>query len=748
MRISIAKALVFCLLSGGCLGGRECKAQKSLEPVDTVNLLIGTGGEGQTFPGAGVPFGMTQWTPQTRATEAKCISPYYFADTRIQGFRGSHFMSGSCTQDYGSVTLMPLSGELKLSTSERASAFDRASEVLHPYKDSVELKDYGIHADITGAPRSGMLRFRFDRGGKSWVLVQNNARKGDGHIDIDVANQEITGSNAVRRLYAGQGKLAGFSGYFVVQFDRPFSVGGTWSGTVRSPGSLHHESEQGEPGAYLSFELKPGDVVQARVGTSFTSIDEARKNLKAEIPSWSFDALSSRARTVWAEALGRIQIPADAPDSRIFYTAMYHAMQLPRTFSDVSGTYPRFASAGQTEQANGFVYYDDFSAWDTFRSLHPLITILDPARERDMVQSLIVKGQQGGFLPIFPAWNSYTSEMVGDHTGAIIADAYFKGIRGFDAEEAYRLMRKNALESPTTMELYRDGRGRRALDSYMKYGYVPLEDKVPDAFHKEEQVSRTLEYAYDDAVVGDLAAALGKTEDAALFHKRAQNYRNVIDPETGFARGRHADGSWDSPFDPAGTYKYITEGLPYQYTFFVPQDVPGLIEAVHGREAFVKKLDGLFAGKFYNHGNEPSHHIAYLYDYAGEAYKTQEHIHTIMGTEYHDLPDGLAGNDDAGQISAWYIFSALGFYPVSPGTPRYQIGTPRFDDASIMLPNGKRFRIRAAGASKGLFYIKSARLNGKPLERPWISHAEIVAGGELVFEMSATPNLAWPRSPK
>ncbi|MCU1323914.1 MAG: alpha,2-mannosidase [Acidobacteriaceae bacterium] len=716
-----------------------------MQPVDVVNPLIGTGGEGQTFPAAGVPFGMTQWTPQTRSTEAKCIAPYYVADTKIQGFRGSHFLSGSCTQDYGSVTLMPLSGELKVGGAERASSFDRSSEVLHPYLDSVELKDYGIHAEITGTSRSGLMRFRFSRAGKAWMLVQNNARKGDGQINVDVVHQEVTGRNAVRRLYAGAGKLAGFSGYFVVQFDRPFVAGGTWSGEAKSEGNLHQESSAGEPGAYLSFALKPGEVLQARVGTSFTSIDEARKNLKAEIPQWNFDGVKEQARKEWVEALGRIEIPKDAPDRRIFYTALYHALQLPRTFSDVSGTYPRFAGSGQIEQAKGFVYYDDFSAWDTFRSLHPLLTILDPAREKDMVQSFVVKGQQGGFLPIFPAWNSYTSEMVGDHGDSIIADAYFKGIRGFDVAEAYRLMRKNALESPATVEEYHDGRGRRGLISYMKYGYIPLEDTVPDAFHHDEQVSRTLEYAYDDAVLGDMAAALGKTEDAALFHKRGQNYRNVIDPATGFARGRHADGSWDSPFDPVGTYKYITEGLPYQYTFFVPQDVPGLIDVLHGREAFAKKLDGLFDGKYYNHGNEPSHHIAYLYDYAGQAYKTQARVHEIMGREYHDLPDGLAGNDDAGQISAWYVFSALGFYPVSPGTPKYQIGTPRFDDASIVLPSGKRFRVRAVGAGKGLFYIQSVTLNGKPLERPWISHAEVVAGGELVFKMAAQPNPAWPK---
>jgi predicted alpha-1,2-mannosidase len=334
--------------------------------------------------------------------------------------------------------------------------------------------------------------------------------------------------------------------------------------------------------------------------------------------------------------------------------------------------------------------------------------------------------------------------MIGDHADAIIADAYMKGIRRFDMKEAYRLMRKNATESPASDDLYRDGRGRRALQSYLQYGYIPLEDKVPYAFHDQEQVSRTLEYAYDDSMVGAMAAALGHNADAALFLKRAQNYHNVLDPETGFVRGRHADGSWDTPFDPAGKYPYITEGLPFQYTFFVPQDVDGLIAAVHGRQAFVEKLDAIFQGVYYDRGNEPSHHIAYLYDYAGEAWKTQAHVHEIMESEYHDRPAGLAGNDDAGQVSASYVFSALGFYPVSPETPRYEIGTPRFEDATIALPTGRHFHIHANGVREGKFFIHGATLNGVPLARNWITHSEIAVGGDLVFDMSSAADSKWP----
>jgi len=717
----------------------------SATAVEQVNPMIGTSGGGQTYPAAGVPFGMTQWAPQTREGEQKCIAPYYFADSRIEGFRGSHFMSGSCTQDYGSVTLMPVSGALKLGAQERASAFSHAEEQAAPYRYAVTLSDYGIRAEVTATSHAGFLRFVFERPGKAWILVQSNSRAGDGSVTIDLKRNEIYGFNPARRLYAGQGKLAGFSGWFVVRFDRKFAAGGTWSGGIQRRGSTEQTGTQGAPGAYVSFDLKPGQSVQAKVGMSFTSLEEARRNLDAEIPGWDFQRVESQTRAEWNAVLGKIQI--DEPDEvkrRIFYTALYHGLLVPREFSDVDGSYPGFANEGRIEHARGFKYYDDFSLWDTFRAVHPLFTILDPDRDQDMIESLILKGEQGGFLPIYPAWNSYTSEMVGDHADAVIADAYMKGIRGFDIEGAYRLMRKNATELPQSEAEYLDGKGRRGLRSYLKYGYIPVEDSVPDHFHDNEQVTRTLEYAYDDFLVGEMAHALGKQSDAALFDRRAQNYRNIIDPTTGFARGRHADGSWTSPFDPAGNYSYITEGLPYQDTFFVPQDIDGLIGLLGGPQKFAAKLDGLFAGGHYDQGNEPSHEIAYLYDYANAAWKTQMHVRQILEADYFDRPDGLPGNDDCGQISAWYVFSALGFYPVAPGLPEYRIGTPLFDDAAIHLPNGKTFRIVATGASEGKVYIRSAMLNGKPLDRDWISHQEIITGGELEFHMSSQPNPDWP----
>lgn len=719
-------------------------AQLQSKPADLVDPLVGTANLGQTFPAAGVPFAMTDWTPATRDGQRKGLVPYYFADTQFRGFRGSHFLSGSQTQDYGSVQIMMGEGEPDFANGGPSAAFSHADEHATPYLYSVNLRDSGVEASVTGTTRCGILRLRFTHGGKAWILVKNFAAPGDGSIKIDAGRQQITSRSAVRRIYAGSGKQAGFSGYAVVEVDHHFEVGGTSSGSSVHYGSTVQNSTEGWPGGYIFLNLKPGEVVYMRIGTSFTSLDEAKRNLRAEIPGWSFDEVARQAAAQWNRELGKIRVSGAPENQRIFYSALYHAMQLPRVFNDADGKYPEFAGGGTMETARGHAYYDDFSIWDTFRAVHPLFTILDPQRDGEMVQSLIDKGEQGGFLPIFPAWNSYTSEMTGDHGVAIIGDAWLKGLRGFDIEKAYALMRKNALQSPTPEEST-DGKGLRALPSYLKYGYIPLDDYVTGGPHVNQQVTRTLDYAYDDYVLSQVARSLGKSGDSGLLAKRAQNYRNVIDPETGFARGRYADGSWISPFDPTQRVHYVTEGVPFQYTFWVLQDIPGLIQLEHGNEGFVAKLDELFRDNLDQQDNEPSHHIPYLYDYAGAASRTQQHIHEIIAM-YSDTPGGLPGNDDAGQMSAWYIFSALGFYPVTPGIPAYAIGTPRFGEATILLPSGKRFEIVARNLSAQNFYIRSATLNGAPLNRFWLRHSEIARGGKLVFEMSAQPNPSWPGS--
>lgn len=723
----------------------SCSAQEPTKPADLVNPLIGTANLGQTFPAAGVPFAMTDWTPATRDGQKKGLVPYYFADTQFRGFRGSHFLSGSQTQDYGSVQIMMGEGEPDFTNGGPSAAFSHADEHAAPYQYSVDLPDSSVKASVTGTARCGILRLNFMRGGKAWILVKNFAGPGDGSINIDADRQQITSQSAVRRIYAGYGKLAGFSGYAVVEVDHPFEVGGTATAGSVHPGNTVQDSADGWPGGYIFLRVKPGEVVHVRIGTSFTSLDEARRNLRAEIPGWDFEAVARQAAAQWNHELEKIRISGTLEDERIFYSALYHTMQLPRIFNDADGKYPEFGGSGVIETARDHTYYDDFSIWDTFRALHPLFTIIEPQRESQMVQSLIDKGEQGGFLPIFPAWNSYTSEMTGDHGIAIIGDAWLKGLRGFDIEKAYAIMRKNAFESPATPEEYADGKGVRALQTYLKFGYLPLDDHLDKSPHMNQQVSRTLDYAYDDYVLSRVARSLGKNGDAAILAKRAQNYRNVIDPESGFARGRYGDGSWITPFDPSKRVFFITEGVPFQFTFLVLQDIPGLIQLEHGNDGFIAKLDELFRENLYEQGNEPSHHIAYLYDYAGAAPKTQRHIHDVLAM-YNDNPGGLPGNDDGGQMSAWYVFSALGFYPVTPGIPAYAIGTPHFSRASITLSNGKRFEMVAHNLSAQNFFIRSATLNGVPLNRFWLRHSEIVRGGRLVFEMSNQPNPSWPAS--
>jgi predicted alpha-1,2-mannosidase len=588
---------------------------------------------------------------------------------------------------------------------------------------------------VTATLRAGLLRFTYPAGQPGTVVIEPNVKLHEGFIEVR-PDGTIAGYNPVRRIYQGAGELAGFNGYFVVKFERKSVASGTWCGAKTVPGSAKQEGGCPRMGAYATFAASKAPLL-VKVGTSMTSLAEAEKNLAAEIPAWDFAGVKAAGEAAWKKQLGKVVVEGGTEDQRkTFYTAMYHAALGPRLVSDVDGTYNGFAHEGKLHHTDGS-YYDDYSLWDTYRAVHPMMTLLDPRREEEMVQSLVLKGEQAGFLPIFPAWNSFTSEMIGDHAVSVMADAVSKGLTHFDVESAYRLVRQNAVLTPPYAD-YKDGKGRRALESYVKYGYVPLEDPVNEAYHKGEQVSRTLEYAYDDAMVAVMAKHLGKTADAAFFKKRSESWRNVMDPETGFARGRHTDGSWDKPFDPAVPYHYITEGIPWQYTFYVPQNVPGLIDAVGGNDRFIAKLDGLFQRKLYDQGNEPSHAITFLYNAAGAPWKTQERVRSVMA-QYNGTVDGLPGNDDDGQMSAWYVMSAMGFYPVCPGVPEYWIGSPIFDRVTLHLEGGKTFTVTAKNQSKESLYIQSSRLNGRVFSGFRLQHTDVVRGGELVFEMGAQP---------
>lgn len=741
-------------LAGATSAGAE-------RPIDLVQPIVGTArkdqtigavNSGQTFPAVGVPFGMTHWTPQTQASEDKCIAPYYAQDTRIQGFRASHWWSGSCTHDFGSATVAVTAGPLRVGAEERASAFSRADEVMTPAYYAVTLADHLVRVEMTGTARAGILRMTFLRGGDATILLTANRKTKDavagGSARADAGLRALEVSNPVQRIYAGSGSPAGFSGHVVAQVGVPAGAVGVWTGNDIRPGEVEAAGRGDVFGAYLRFVATPGQVVVVRLGTSFTSVDAARRNLTAEIGDAEFEQVRGRAERAWDNALGRVLVRGGSLAQRqAFYTAMYHALLLPRLYSDVDGAYPRFAGGASVERAEGFDYYDDYSLWDTFRALHPLLTLVQPERVPHMMRSLLAKAGQGGWLPNFPGWNSYTSAMIGDHGASVLADAWVKGVRGFDGETALRALVKNATESPPAAD-YLDGRGRRALGDYLSLGFLPLEQDVSEAFHKREQVSRTLEYAYDDFAVGALARALGRADVAAAFARRSGNWQKVFDRETGFVRGRHADGRWAASADPAAEQTWITEGTPWQYTFFVPHDVAGLIEAMGGRETFVARLDRLFAEGRYWHGNEPSHHIAYLYDYAGAPWRTQEEVRRVLDTKYGLGPAGLEGNDDAGQMSAWYVFSAIGFYPVCPGSAEYAIGSPLFEEASVAVAPGVTFTVRAHGVSAANRYVQSAALNGAAHPRPWLGHDDIARGGVLELVMGPAPNKAWGARPE
>lgn len=735
--------LVF--ISGLIALGLPASAKTPLDYVDTrigtdyaetaTAGLFGKGSEehGQTVPAVGVPHGMNMWTPQTRDTEEKCIAPYYYRDSLLQGFRNSHWINGGCTQDYGSMTLHAISGKLRTAPLARGTRMDKRSETARPDYYSVYLPDEGITAELTGLSRAGILRFTYDSDGTGHIVVNPNSDEGEGWVEYDSRRHMIIGCNPVHRIYQGWGEPAGFSGWFAVKLpeDLKITMYGTFHGDKIYNGKKKIGDKKGI-GAYVSFNVKEGDQIAVKVASSFTSLEGALANLEAEISGKDFDTVRLISGNAWRDRLERIKVEGGSEEKKkIFYGSLYRASLLPRVSSDVDGSYPAFAKGSPVRRMDrGRDYYDDFSMWDTYRALHPLITLIEPERSGDMMNSLVVKAREGGWMPIFPCWNSYTAAMIGDHCAVAIADASVKGIDNFNLEEAYGYLRKNAFESPDSFDEYKDGMGRRALKSYLQYGYIPLEDKVEEAFHDEEQTSRTLEYAFDDFALAQIAKKLGKTDDYDTLMRRSCNYRNVIDTRLGYANGRHADGKFAEGTDPFTFNDAITEGAPCHYTWYVPQDPEGLMDLLGGEKAFVAKLDSLFDRGRYWHGNEPCHQIAYLYNVAGRHDKTQDRIRHIMETEYYNTPGGLSGNDDAGQMSAWYVFSAMGFYPVAPSTAEYYLGVPSFDSVTITPEGGKPLTIRTHGNGN----YRHVLLNGKELDTKKISHSSLTQGGELIFE--------------
>ncbi|MFI4968060.1 MAG: GH92 family glycosyl hydrolase [Gammaproteobacteria bacterium] len=742
-------------------------AAPAADPAYTaVDPFIGTGEGGHTYPGATVPFGMVQLSPDTDHHSFhqgyKWAAGYRYEDDSILGFSHTHF-SGTGHSDLGDVLLMPIAGEVKLEPgnpvkpgSGYRSRFDHASEEAEPGYYAVTLSDYGTRVELTTTRRVGLHRYTFPQNTPAHVLLDLRSSIYDYPGKILWSRIRVRPDGTITGFRETRGWAPGRQLYFAIRFSQALQGHSLYDREdnldykgFAPPAADTPEARAQVEGRALEgvfdFGVPASRVLLVKVAISPVSEDNAILNLDSEVPGWDFDSVRAAAHAAWSKALGVIDVQASPGMQKSFYTSLYHALLAPSLDMDVDGRYRGPDNA--VHKAKGFDFYSTFSLWDTYRAEHPLLTLIQPPKHTDdIVNSLIAFQQESpyGMLPVWSYAGLETWCMIGYHAVAVIADAYMKGIRGYPVHDALKAMLSTATYGPY------DG-----LQYYMQLGYVPIDKE-------KEAASKTVEYAFDDWSIARMAEAMGEKQTAQEFFKRAGNWRNVFDPKTGFIRAKKTDGSFNEPFDPAavGYGSDYTEGNAWQYSWYEPQDTGGLIKALGGDDKLASKLDAVFDTKvdpkefanvedisgligYYAHGNEPSHHIGYLYDYAGQPWRTQERLKQIMDSQYAPTPAGFSGNDDLGQMSAWFVFTALGFYPVAPGSNEYVIGRPFLDKATLHLPNGKQFIIVTDGLSDAHPYIGSVTLNGKPLTRSYIRHEEIMAGGELHFVMQATPNKTW-----
>ncbi|MBN2245615.1 MAG: GH92 family glycosyl hydrolase [Candidatus Aminicenantes bacterium] len=715
--------------------GSQCKLSKEKDFAFWVDPFIGTGAHGHTYPGAVLPFGMVQLSPDTRLTGWDGCSGYHHSDNTIYGFSHTH-LSGTGIPDYGDILFMPTTGDILLQSgypdekkSGYGSLFSHHKEKASPGFYAVHLDDYGIDVELTVTKRAGFHKYIFPESDRSNILIDLTHR--DQVIESSINIIDDSTIEGMRRSSAwAKDQIV----YFAARFSRPFDEKAIAVNNEIQNGSLSASGKDLK--AIVSYKTKEKEKILVKVGISAVSIEGAWKNLKAEIDHWDFNRTRSQAYEEWNRSLRKISISTRSEDKkRIFYTALYHTLLNPNIYMDVDGKFRGMDR--KIHQADNFEYYTVFSLWDTFRAAHPLFTLIETERSKDFIQTLISQYEHGGKLPMWELSANYTGCMIGYHAVPVIVDAFVKGIDDFDVDRAYESMKKSAEQD------------HLGLKYYQQLGFIPADKE-------SESVSKTLEYAYDDWCIAQMAKILHKADDYREYIQRAQSYKNLFDPSSGFMRPRY-HGTWITPFDPAEVNFNFTEANSWQYSFFVPQDIEGLIELMGGKRSFAQKLDDLFTADQrltgrdqaditgligqYAHGNEPSHHMAYLYGYAGMPWKTQQRVHEIMETMYTSEPGGLCGNEDCGQMSAWYIFGALGFYPVCPGQGIYVLGTPLFETAVINLENNQKFILKAEGISSKNIYIQEARLNGEIITRSYLKHDEIIRGGELVFLMGAEPNL-------
>ncbi|MCF6170718.1 MAG: GH92 family glycosyl hydrolase [Bacteroidales bacterium] len=719
-----------------------CSSHKTNKPVDFVNPFIGTGGHGHTYPGATVPFGMVQLSPDTRKDSWDGCSGYHYSDSVVFGFSHTH-LSGTGIGDYGDIRLMPLTGELKTEpgTSENpdagyASRFDHGHEMAQPGFYAVRLSDYNIFVALTATERAGFHKYLFPAADSAFILI--DLKESVVSETILESEVEVVNDSTIRGFRRSRGWAADQYIYFHAVFSKPFDDWGIVENTQRKNGLSAASGTDLK--AFVRYATQSRELIFVKVGISAVDYKGAENNLQHEIPGWNFAEVKARAREKWNRELGRIRVEgASEARKTVFYTALYHSLLAPNIYSDADGRYRKHRrQIARSETPR----YTVFSLWDTFRALHPLFTVIQRERTVELIETMLDFYTIDGLLPVWELAANETDCMIGYHAVPVIADAYAKGIRGFDAALALEAMQASAQS------------GLFGLEWYTAKGYIPA-DKAG------ESVSKTLEYAYDDWCIARMAQMLENEEVYDTFIRRAQYYKNIFDKESGFFRGK-SNGSFVEPFDPAQVNFMLTEANTWQYNFFVPQDVNTHIDLLGGNEAYIAKLDELFSASGlsgrkqsditgligqYAHGNEPSHHMAYLYSFAGAPWKTQELVHRITNELYSAQPDGLSGNEDCGQMSAWYVLSAMGFYPVTPGSPNYILGTPAFEQAEIRLENGNTFRIKANNLSPGNFYVQSVNWKGEPWTKSYITHDMIMEGGELVFEMGPAPNKSWGSAP-
>ncbi len=736
-----------------------------------VDPMIGTKEMGHVFPGACVPFGMVQLSPETdtipyavdgkyTGTVYRYCSGYQYNDKTIVGFSHTHF-SGTGHSDLGDFLIMPAVGEVQLNpgTADHPengyrSRFSHETEKAEPGYYRVMLEEGNILAEMTATTHVGVHQYTFPQSDKAHIILDLNhgIYNYDGKVlwsYVRVENDTLVTGYRITRGWARTNYL-----YFAMVFSKPVKNYGCrneedlpYKGFWRKFDQEHNFPEMAGKNlkAHFDFSTSEGEKIKIKLALSAVSTEGALKNLRAEVPQFDFEKVKTDAGSKWENELGRILI--DAPDEKkvTFYTALYHTFINPVQYMDVDGQYRGLDH--NIHKAEGFVNYTIFSLWDTYRALHPLFTLIQPERTSDMINSMLAHYDQS-VHKLLPVWSHFGNEnwcMIGYHAVPVIADAWIDGIRGFDGKHALE-----ACISSATNRYYGN------LGDYINRGYVPFESNPNGS-------SMTLEYAYDDWAIARLAGSLGETGTAAIYEKRARNWENLFNNKTGFIGAKDRQGNWKIPFDPMHTANEgFIEGNSWNYTYYVPQDIPGLIQKMGGNKRFVEHLDSLFdmymPDKYfaeteditregligcYVHGNEPSHHVAYLYNWAGQPWKTQERIHQIINTMYRNKPDGLCGNDDCGQMSAWYVFSSLGFYPVCPASGEYAIGSPSVSKASMNLGNGKVFQVKATNLSEKNTYIKSVQLNGKPLHKAVLTHNDIIGGGEIVFEMDDVPNKKW-----